>query len=75
LPEQIEDGKSGLLVPPGNSQALAEAVIHLLENPQRARQYGESLHERYQTQFSWSNVASRLEEILMAISPQPKDLQ
>ena len=32
-PELIEDGKNGLLIPVGDRTALAEAIVHLLKNP------------------------------------------
>jgi len=36
----IDDGKTGLLVPPGDDNALAEQVMSLLSDPQRARDLG-----------------------------------
>lgn len=40
--EAIEDGVNGLLVPPGQPEALAQAVIHLLRDPQMARRMGQA---------------------------------
>lgn len=42
VPEVIENGKTGLLVPPGNPDALAEAVVRLLKNKEEARRLGET---------------------------------
>lgn len=41
VPEILEDGKSGLLVQPGDPAALAEAVIRLLKDKEGARRIGE----------------------------------
>jgi glycosyltransferase involved in cell wall biosynthesis len=42
LVETIRDGTTGVLVPPADSAALAEAVIALLENPAGRRALGEA---------------------------------
>ncbi|GAB4193983.1 MAG: glycosyltransferase family 4 protein [Roseiflexaceae bacterium] len=58
MPEVIPHGKAGLLVPPGDSPALAEALITLLGDPaHRAAfaNYGQSYVER----FDWPVVADR----------------
>lgn len=39
-PETVEHGRSGLLVPPGDADALAAAVAELLLDPQRRAAYG-----------------------------------
>ncbi|MDP3741434.1 MAG: glycosyltransferase family 4 protein [bacterium] len=36
IPEAVEDGKDGLLVPPGSPQNLAEAIIKIIKNPELA---------------------------------------
>lgn len=40
--EVVEAAAGGIFVPPGNVNALAEALLHLSEDPVRARQMGES---------------------------------
>jgi glycosyltransferase involved in cell wall biosynthesis len=40
--EMIEDGRTGLLVPPGDAEALAAAMAALLRQPERRRALGEA---------------------------------
>lgn len=40
IPEIVHDGKTGLLVPPGDTQALAAALRALVDNPPRRREMG-----------------------------------
>lgn len=42
IPEIILPGQTGLLVPPADPEALAEAILTLLQNPECARQLGEA---------------------------------
>lgn len=50
--EMVVDNKTGLLVPPGDSKALAEAIQLLLDNPLNARRMGEAGHLRFKEHFS-----------------------
>lgn len=40
IPEAVRDGENGILVPPEDSRALAQAVLHLLDHPDEARAMG-----------------------------------
>jgi glycosyltransferase involved in cell wall biosynthesis len=51
-PEIVEDGQSGLLVPPRDPEALAKALVDLLKDPQRRASMGNRGRERVQTVFS-----------------------
>lgn len=64
LPEQIEHGRSGLLVSPGDSKELADAILFLLENPDVAQRYGQALYQRFLQDFNWSLSTQRFENIL-----------
>ena len=48
----VHDNETGLLVPPSNSQALAERIAELLDNPARARAIGHAARENVEREFS-----------------------
>jgi glycosyltransferase involved in cell wall biosynthesis len=52
IPEAVAHRENGLLIPPGDPDALAEAVVTLLENPEQARAMGETGRERVRGLFS-----------------------
>lgn len=59
LPEIVEDGVTGILVPPGDPQALAEAILRLLGDPDLRRRMGEASRERVNAKFSTEHVADQ----------------
>ncbi|HEY3065454.1 MAG TPA: glycogen synthase [Methylomirabilota bacterium] len=61
--EVVDDGKTGLLVPPGQPAALATALRRLLDKPEEAREMGRAGRRRVEEKFSWASVAERTEEI------------
>ncbi len=63
VPEIIEDGISGILVPPGNEQVLALALLSLLNDPERARRIGRSAKARARDFFSVEQTARNVEKI------------
>jgi glycosyltransferase involved in cell wall biosynthesis len=52
VPEVVVDGVTGLLAPPENVPALAEAVVRLLNDPDMRQAMGEAGRERVQVHFS-----------------------
>jgi len=52
LPDAIVDGESGLLAPPGDAQALANAVENLLAEPDLRKRLGEQARIRVQEKFT-----------------------
>ena len=64
VPDIIEHGRTGLLVPPGDAAALARALGALLVDRDRAREMGARGRERVMAHFTWGRVARRLAEVL-----------
>lgn len=60
IPEMIEDGKNGLLVEADNAEALAGAILRLLENEDLRRSLGKAGRQRAVEQFSFDMIAERL---------------
>ena len=60
FPELIESGKSGLLVERGNSSALAEAILKLLQDENLSQSMGKAGRERAIKLFSFDKVADDL---------------
>jgi len=63
----IEDGKSGLIVPPGNSEVLADRLVSLLDDPQLAMKMGQAGAEIVRTKYSWEVVSRRVHQIALEI--------
>jgi glycosyltransferase involved in cell wall biosynthesis len=72
IPDMI-DSESGILVPPGDSAALAEAMTRLAENPQRRRSMGRAAHERYRRLFSPNAVVPLMLETYTRVAERNKN--
>ena len=66
LPELVDDGVTGLLVPPRDPAALAEALIGLLSDPDRAERMGRAGQQKVVEQLTWRAVAERMAPYLEA---------
>ncbi|MBA3660076.1 MAG: glycosyltransferase [Gemmatimonadales bacterium] len=63
LPEVVEHGVTGLVVPRGDSAALATAIGSLLANPGLRRRMGIAGRERALKLFDWDRSAERFEQV------------
>jgi glycosyltransferase involved in cell wall biosynthesis len=61
LPEIIEDGKTGYIVPPKSPKDLAKAIIRFFQES-RGRDFGANI-ERAKYQFSWDKIVDCIEEL------------
>jgi len=60
IPEMLEDGTSGVLVPPDDPPALANAITPLLLDPDRATRIGAAALDRLRTRFSLEAFADTM---------------
>ena len=61
--EILEDGQTGLLVTPGDPQALSAAVNYLLSEPAKAKAFGRNGRVRVENHFSWSSIAAQTRDL------------
>jgi glycosyltransferase involved in cell wall biosynthesis len=61
--ELLDEGRAGLLTPAGEVEALAEAILCLLKDPERRRELARRAGERVTERFDVHAVARRLEAI------------
>jgi len=59
IPEIVDDGITGYIVPPKDVNALAEAIIKLLKDEKLRRQMGENAYIKLKTDLSWDNIAEK----------------
>jgi len=67
VPEVLEDGACGLLVPPGDASALAAALVEVLDRPAEARARAARASQRVRAVYSSAAQARRLEEIYVSL--------
>ncbi len=60
IPDMVEDGVTGFLVPLNDANALAEKLIVLLQDPDRCRRMGEAGYRKYRNQFTWGTVSDKI---------------
>ena len=62
-PEAVVDGVTGILVPPADSAALADAIVHLLSNAQLAAHLGSAARARIADHFSVRRMVRATEDL------------
>ncbi|HYE72497.1 MAG TPA: glycosyltransferase [Blastocatellia bacterium] len=61
--EVLDNGQAGILVPPNTPDSLADAILSLLINRERAIELGENLRKRTEAKYSVNAVINRITEI------------
>jgi glycosyltransferase involved in cell wall biosynthesis len=66
MPEVVEDGVNGFVVPPNDPAALREKLLWLRDNPARAAEMGRAARRSVTEKFNWPAVVRRCLEIYAA---------
>lgn len=68
LPQVVEHEKTGLLVPPGDEKALAEAILRQLEHYEEAERMSQAALAFARERFSLESVVDRLEAVYREVA-------
>jgi glycosyltransferase involved in cell wall biosynthesis len=71
IPELIAHGTSGWLVPPGHSDALADAIVALLDDSALARKLGAAAADRVSREFGFGRLVDRMERLYLEAIEHP----
>jgi glycosyltransferase involved in cell wall biosynthesis len=63
IPEIIEDGVDGVLVPPADADALANAIVQLLSNPEVLRRLAGAGHDSVRARFGFEKMIRAYEDL------------
>jgi glycosyltransferase involved in cell wall biosynthesis len=71
IPEIVSDGVEGVLVPPADSAALAEAVVRLLLDEQQRRKLADAGHAKVTQRFRFEDMVRRYEALYDKLRTMP----
>jgi glycosyltransferase involved in cell wall biosynthesis len=66
MKELIHDEHNGMLVPPGDPGALAEAILELVDDPARAAVLGRAARSSVQARYSFERMVASFEHIYLS---------
>jgi len=72
-PEIIDDGQTGLLVPPGHAQALSVAVATLIRDASLRERLGAAARARMVTEFSMDRMVAEYAQLYRSLAGRPDD--
>jgi glycosyltransferase involved in cell wall biosynthesis len=58
VPTVVEDGRTGILVPPGDAGQLSAAIIELLHNPEKRRRLGNAARHLIEEEYSATRMTA-----------------
>ena len=67
----VRDGETGIVVPPTDADAIADAIRALLVNPEKRQQMGRAARRAVETHYNWDRVARDTREFTNEVVGQP----
>jgi glycosyltransferase involved in cell wall biosynthesis len=71
VPDTLEDGVEGVVVPPDNPEALANGMQRLLNDFELRKRFGEAARERVILDFSIDSLVATCEQVYASALPSP----
>jgi glycosyltransferase involved in cell wall biosynthesis len=71
IPEVVQDGETGLLVPPRNARAMASAIVALLKDPERRRRMGRAGLNRLRGRFTVERMVAETAQVYARVAGKP----
>jgi glycosyltransferase involved in cell wall biosynthesis len=75
IPDVITDGVDGVLVPPGDPEALAQAIGRILRDPAYARALGNAARETVANRYAAARSLERLEQLYAGLGVRREALR
>ena len=76
IPDAVEPGRSGTLLEPGDWEGMTQAIIALLEDETRLKQWGAAARQRVLDSFTWPDSVRRyadsIEEVVARTAGRPR---
>lgn len=67
VPDFVQDGSTGRLVDPGAAEQLADALLEILGDPDKARRFGEAGFQRTVGTYTWERVGQRIRAAVLPV--------
>ena len=68
VPDIIEDGVTGILVPPGDGRAFSEALRHLIQDTELRARYAVAARKRMEALFATEVMVARYVELFRSLA-------
>ena len=72
IPEVVRHRETGILVPPGDPQALADALIEILSDRDLRARLGRQGRENIEQNFNWNDTIDRMIATYESVVEEPK---
>jgi glycosyltransferase involved in cell wall biosynthesis len=67
----VRDGETGIVVPPTDADAIADALRSLLLNTDRRKEMGRAARRAVETHYNWDRVARDTREFTYQVIKRP----
>ena len=71
MPDMNQEGVTGHMVAPGDSQQLARTLSSMLQDPERCRRYGEAGYTLAISRYTWPEVGARFRAEILKFLRKP----